>query len=193
MVIALVTIAIAANAQVHISVGPGIGINYAAYSFSDVDETYGDIAPLITSQVDMQFSRLLSLLLWVDFYNDMSVKEVKGDDYGDYKISYLSLAPTLKFCFPGSAFYIYGGPGFGFKTKGNILFSYSGRAMESDISDMNVRIDARLGLGYDFFLSQKLTLSPFAGFNFALNDVYKDSDWKINVMQAGIVLRFNAF
>ena len=182
-----------AKAQIQVSFGPGAGINYSIYSFDEVDESYYDLGPLITSQVDMQFSRIFSLLLWIDFYSDMSVKETEGDTYDKYNINYLSFSPTLKFCLPRSPFYIYAGPGVGIKTKGKRTFGYSDSSISSDVSDMSTRLDARFGVGYDFFLTQKLTLSPFAGFNVGLNDVIPDTGWKINALQAGIVLRFNAF
>ena len=189
----MTAIATTTKAQLQISFGPGAGINYSIYSFEGVDESYYDLGPLITSQVDLQFSRILSLLVWIDFYSDMSVKETDGDGYEKYNINYLSLSPTLKLCFPRSPFYVYAGPGVGFKTKGKRTFGYSDTSISSDVSDMNIRLDGRFGVGYDFFLSQKLTLSPFVGFNIGLNDVISDTGWKINALQAGIVLRFNAF
>ncbi|MDR1601407.1 MAG: porin family protein [Tannerella sp.] len=182
----------AANAQIQFSAGPGAGFNYAVHTSSD-DETISRFGVLLTSQFDIQFSRLLGLLVWVDFYSGMSAGQNVEGLSGEYQISYLHLSPTLKFCLPGSPFYLFGGPGAGFRTKGRMKVSYEGLSMEEDIPDMNIRFDARFGAGYDIFLSKKITLSPFVAFNAGLNNVAADTDWKIHALQAGLVLRYNAF
>ena len=193
MAFVLAAISVGTKAQVQISVGPGAGFNFAFHSFDDSNESVNHFGPLVTSQVDMQFSRSLGLLLWVDFLSNMSAKDSEEGLDGKFKINYLSISPTLKYCLPGSPLYVYAGPGIGFKTKGKLILSYEGVSMETDIPDTKVRIDARFGIGYDFFLMNKLTLSPFIGFNMGFTEVYTDSDWKINTLQAGIVLRYNVF
>ena len=178
-----------AKAQVQVSIGPGVGFNYATHSFSDDDKTYDNFGPLLTSQLDMQFSRLFAFLVWVDFYSDMSAK----DDTGELNINYFHIAPTLKFCLPGSRFYLFGGPGIGIKTKGTAKGFYEGFSLEGDIEDMDTRFDVRFGAGYEFYLTNKLTLSPFVAYNAGLNDVVADSGWKIDALQFGVVLRYNLY
>jgi hypothetical protein len=183
----------AANAQIQFSAGPGAGFNYAVHASTDDDETVNHFGALLTSQFDMQFSRLLGILVWVDFYNDMSAKQEWNGLTGENKISYLHVSPTLKFCIPGSPFYIFAGPGVGFKTTGKLKVSYAGDSAEENIPDMNTRLDARFGVGYDIFLGRKFILTPFAALNTALNDVVPDSGWQIHALQAGLVLRYNVF
>jgi hypothetical protein len=180
-----------ASAQVQFSAGPGAGFSYAMHTSTDGAETNTHFGLSVTSQFDLQFSRLLGLLIWVDFHNDLSARRTEDGLTSELNISYLQLAPTLKFCIPGSPLYLFGGPGVGFKTRGRAGASYAGYSYEEDIPDMAVRLDARFGLGYDLFLSQRFTLSPFAAFNAALNDVIPDADWQIHALQAGIVLRYN--
>lgn len=189
----LTTITGGLKAQVQFSAGPGLGFNYAFHSSSEADETINHFGALVTSQFDMQFSRYIGLLIWVDFYSDMSVNEQM--DYMDYtyKIKYLHLSPTLKFCVPRSPLYLFAGPGIAFKTKGKIEASYENINASENITGMKTRFDFRFGVGYDFFITNKITLSPFVGFNTGLNDVTTGSDWKINTLQAGLIVRYNAF
>ena len=187
-----------AKAQVQFSFGPGVGFNYAVHSWTDSDQTFGGFGALVTSQFDMQFSRNLGILVWLDFYSDMSTKIFDGYVEDKCKINYFSLAPTLKFCIPRSPFYLFGGPGFGVKTIGKFLDygdfnGFEGFYEEKEILDMQARIDVRLGAGYEFFLSKKLTLTPFAAFNVGMNEVVAGTGWQINTVQAGLTLRFNCF
>lgn len=193
LVLILTVFAGGAKAQVQFSFGPGVGFNYAMHSLSESDESISDFGLLVTSQFDMQFSRQLGVILWIDFYSDMSAKENVDGVSGEYKINYLSFSPTLKYCISGSPFYLFAGPGIGLKTKGKVEVGYENLSAEEDIPDMKARVDIRFGAGYEFFLSNKLTLSPFAAFNFGLNDVATDTDWRIDALQAGLVLRFNAY
>jgi hypothetical protein len=212
MICVLAGLSAGMKAQVQVSVGPGAGFSYAMHEAGEGGELPGHLGLLATSQVDMQFSRTLSLLVWLDFYNDMSTGRQTEDVYEfvydyRYKVNYLHLSPTLKFCIPGSPFYLFGGPGVGFKTQAKlkitaydavtIVTDYSGNgddegiSTETDLQDMKTRFDFRLGAGYDIFLSNRLTLSPFVTFNTGLTEVAVDSDWKSNALQAGIVLRYN--
>jgi hypothetical protein len=193
LILVLAALVCRVNAQVQFSVGPGVGFNYAIHSSSDSDESLTHFGALLTSQLDMQLSRNFGIIVWVDFLSDMSAKEEVDDVQSELKINYLHLSPTLKYCFPGKPFYLFGGPGIGIKTKGSMKASYQGFSMEEDVPDIQTRIDFRVGAGYDFFLTKKLTLSPFVGFNINLNNVVADGDWKINVFQAGIILRYNLF
>jgi hypothetical protein len=185
LILALVGMTRGATAQ--FSFGPGVGFNYAVHTSSNSDETFSQFGLLITSQFDLQFSRLLGLLVWAD-YSNMSLKESTLYEY-EYKINYLHLSPTIKFCIPKSHVFLYAGPGLGIKTEGR----YKTYGQDYDIPDMNIRLDARLGAGYDFFLSKRFTLSAFAAFNIGLNNVAVDTDWKISALQGGIVLRYNTF
>jgi hypothetical protein len=186
-------IAGAANAQIQFSAGPGAGVNYAVHVSEDGDVMTGHFGALATSQFDMQFSRLLGIIVWVDFFNDMSAGKRLDGLAGKYKISYLHLSPTLKFCLSGSPIYFFGGPGAGFRTVGKAKTGYAGAGMEESIRGMTVRFDLRFGAGYEFFLTKKLTLSPFVAFNAGLNDVVPDTGWQIHALQSGLVLRYNAF
>jgi len=190
---AITTGSCATMAQVQFSFGPGAGFNYAIHSSTASDEVLYHFGALATSQFDMQFSRHFGLLLWVDFFSDMSVSEKIDDWQNECRINYLHLAPTLKFCIPRSPFYLFAGPGIGVKTKGKMKTSYQGFSMEDDIPDMLTRYEARMGAGYDFFVARKVTLSPFAAFNVGLNEVFSEADWQINALQVGIILRFNMF
>ena len=176
------------KAQVQFSFGPGVGLNFVTHSFSESDETYSKTGLLVTSQFDMQFSRRFALLIWADLYSDMSATI---DDV-ECNITYLSISPTLKYCIPGSHFYLFAGPGFGIKTKGTVKDPDYG---EGDISEMKMRTELRFGAGYEFYLSNKLTLTPFGKFNLGMSSVSSatDYDWQISALQFGIVLRYNAF
>jgi opacity protein-like surface antigen len=185
------------KAQVQVSVGPGLGFSYAMHETASGDTNLpAHLGLLATSQIDLQFSRTLSLLVWLDFYNDMSAGE-DADNIDEFaynymfKVNYLHLSPTLKFCIPGSPFYLFGGPGVGLKTKGKVKAGVEGISVEEDLEDMKTRFDFRLGAGYDFFLNNRLTLSPFVTYNAGLIEVVADSDWKVSALQAGVVLRFN--
>ncbi len=193
LVLMLIAFAGGVKAQIQFSVGPGVGFNYAIHSSSESDESINHFGALVTSQFDMQFSRQFGVILWVDFYSDMSAKESNEGVSGEYKINYLSFSPTLKYCISGSPFYLFAGPGIGLKTKGKMKIGYEDLSVEGDIPDMKTRFDMRFGAGYEFFLTNKFTLSPFAAFNLGLNDVASDADWQINTLQAGLVLRFNTF
>lgn len=185
----MLCMAINAGAQVQVSAGVGGGVNIAQH-FDQENEFYA-LNPLVTAQVDLQFSRLLALLVWVEGMSGMSFNPDFEDDFDyHYSINYFSIAPTLKLCFPRRPLYVYLGPGFGFKTTGKVRQTYESLSLTEDLTDMNMRIDARLGVGYDIFLTNRMTLSPFVGFNFGLNEVVKDSDWKANTFQAGLVLRY---
>jgi hypothetical protein len=177
-----------ANAQIQFSAGPGAGFNCAVHVPESGNAIATHFGVSVTSQFDMQFSRRLGLLVWVDF-NDLSARQTRDGVTGKSKIHYLHLVPTLKFCFPTSPFYLFAGPGAGLRTAGRVETGYA----SFGIPDMNVRFEARLGVGYDIFLSRKFTLSPFAVFNAGLNDVAQDADWQIHTFQSGLVLRFNAF
>ena len=180
-----------ANAQLQFSFGPGAGFNYAVHTSSLSDESPGNFGPLITTQFDMQFSRSLALLFWVDVYSDFSAKEHVNNVSTKSAINYFSIAPTIKYCILRSPFYLFGGPGFGFKTIGKIKQTYHGMSAEEDIPDMKARIDIRMGAGYEFYLSNKLTFSPFAAFNAGMTDVVSYADWQVNALQVGFVLRYN--
>ena len=193
LITALTAITWSANAQLQFSFGPGAGLNFAVHSSSDGSESISRFGALVTSQFDMQFSRSLALLLWVDMYSDMSAKQEVDSYLQEWKINYFSIAPTLKYCVLRSPFYLFGGPGFGFKTVGKIKQTFQGFSTEEDIPDMETRIDIRLGAGYEFYMSNRLTLTPFATFNAGINDVVTDSGWKIQGLQFGLVLRYNTF
>ena len=184
-------IAMNAEAQLQVSAGIGGGVNFATHTISGGD--YYGLNPLVTGQVDMQFSRSLAILVWVEGLSGMSFNPDFGDGYDyHYSINYAGIAPTLKFCFPRRPIYIYAGPGVGFITTGKVKQSYSGTSYgNQDISNMEVRFDARFGIGYDIFLNRRLTLSPFIGFNLGLNSVVKDDSWQANALHAGVVLRYN--
>jgi hypothetical protein len=154
-----------AKAQFQFSFGPGAGANFAVHSFSDGSESLSRLNTLVTSQFDLQFSRSLALLVWVDFYSDMSAPDIS--------MNYFSIAPTLKYCVLRSPFYLFGGPGFGFNSE--------------------TRIDIRLGAGYEFFLSNRFTLTPFATFNAGMGEVDSYSGRTIQAIQFGLVIRFNTF
>jgi hypothetical protein len=192
IIIIISTVALVeAKAQIQFSAGPGAGVNYAIHTAPN-DVHFSRLDALVTSQLDMQFSRYLGVLVWIDFYSDMSAK-LKNNDFS-YKLAYLSLAPTVKCCIPGSPFYVYCGPGIGFSTRSRakgVLYGVSDHA--EAIPNMKARVDVRIGAGYDFFLTRRLTLSPFAGFNAGLNSVAAGSGWKAHAVQAGVVLRYNIF
>ncbi|MDR2148788.1 MAG: PorT family protein [Tannerella sp.] len=181
-----------AGAQIQVSAGVGGGVNIAQHYIGEDNDYYG-FNPLVTAQVDLQFSRLLAMLFWIEGLSGMSFNPDLGDGYDyRYSINYVGIAPTLKFCFPRRPLYVYAGPGFGFNTTGKVRQSYAdGFGFTENISDMEVRIDARMGVGYDIFLNRRLTLSPFVGFNLGLNDVVTGSSWTANIFQGGIVLRYN--
>ena len=193
LIIAMTAFTSLASAQMQLSFGPGAGFNGAFHSSDEDEEVFSHFGALVTSQFDLQFSRRLALLLWVDFFSDMSVKDEWEGMYEKWYLHYFQISPTLKYCLRGSKFYLFTGPGFGFKTKGKIKYTDDNYTKEEDIYDICTRVDLRFGAGYDFFLTKKFTLSPFAMFNVGLNNVVKDSDWRINAIQAGIILRFNTF
>lgn len=188
LIIALAVIAGLTYAQVQISVGPAVGLNYNMHSIKvdGVSMDFEGTGLLFSGQVDVQFSRSLAILGFVDFYSNLSAKtDVDGMNYS-YQCSYLSIAPTFKYCISRSHFYLYAGPGIGFNLKGR----YEDDLTVADIEDMNMRFDLRLGAGYDFFLKNKLALSPFISYQIGLNDVAKDSSWSINTLQVGVALKF---
>ncbi len=182
---------ISSVAQVQFSVGPGIGGNYSLHSgkIDGQSITFEGFGVLFSSQFDLQFSRNWGLLIWADLYSNVSATEKADAGFNyDYSISYLSVAPTVKYCISGSPFYLFGGPGIGFKLQGKV--KETNYDLEADIEEMKTRLDLRLGVGYDFFLNDKLILSPFAGYNWGLTDVNSNLDWKISALQFGAVLRF---
>jgi hypothetical protein len=182
-----------AQAQMQFSFGPGAGVNYSIHSSPTAEKSESRFGALITSQFDMQFTRSLALLVWVDFYSNMSVKEEVNLALLEHKISYFSIAPTLKYCVLRSPFYLFGGPGIGFKTVGKTKQSYNGFSTEQEISNMETRFDIRLGAGYEFYLSNRITFTPFATFHTGLTDVVTNTGWKIQGLQLGLVLRYNTF
>jgi hypothetical protein len=198
MICALCGLSAATEAQIQVSAGPGAGFSYAIHKDRGNDPP-AHFGLLATSQIDMQFSSRFGLLVWLDFYNSMSTGKVREEDLynGRYgyraSVSYLHLSPTLKFCLPGSPFYVFAGPGAGFRTVGKVKTGNRGFGTTDAVPGMKVRFDARFGAGYDLFPSRKLTLTPFAAFNAGLNTVIPDSDWRIHALQAGIVLRYAAF
>ncbi|MDR1102564.1 MAG: hypothetical protein LBL42_02285 [Tannerella sp.] len=198
MICALAGLSAGTKAQIQVSAGPGAGFGYAIHKDRGNDPP-GHFGLLATSQIDMQFSRRFSLLVWLDFYNSMSTGKVREEDLYNGKsgyratLSYLHLSPTLKYCLPGSPFYVFAGPGAGFRTYGKVKTGNRGFGTTENVPGIKVRCDARFGAGYDLFLSRKLTLSPFAAFNAGLNSVLPDSDWRIHALQAGVVLRYGAF
>jgi hypothetical protein len=196
----MMVMAMGTKAQVQVSAGVGGGINYNFHSLSDGEESFHGFGGLVTGQVDLQFSRYAGLLLWIDFYSDLSgKKKMEGGSSIETKLGYLNIAPTLKLCIPGSPFYFYGGPGIAFKTKARLKLTVpyeeegyrSNVAEEIDIEETNTRFDLRFGLGYDIFASNKLIISPFAGFHYGFNKITKDGEWKINTLNVGIAARFN--
>ena len=188
---ALATGRLLANAQVQCSLGPGVGFNFAVHASSLSEESLSNFGALFTSQFDIQFSRALAVLVWVDFFSDMSAKETTDNISYKSAINYFSVAPTLKYCVLRSPFYLFGGPGFGIKTVGKFTRSYHGNSAEEEIPNMVARIDVRIGAGYEFYLSNKLTLTPFAAFNSGMTHVTENNDWKIHALQCGIILRIN--
>ena len=190
LMVALTALSSVTKAQVQFSFGPGLGLNYTVHSSNGSDETYSNLGPLFTSQFDMQFSRHFGVLLWLDLYSDMSYNF--DNEYDDkFAINYFEFSPTLKYCVSGSRFYLYVGPGVGIKTIGRT--ESSEEDYNEDIPDMLPRLDFRFGAGYEFFLSKKLTLSPFIHYNAGLNKVISYGDWRIDVLQFGVVLRFSAY
>jgi hypothetical protein len=191
--------AVGAKAQkIQISAGPGAGLSYAIHSDRGSDPP-SHIGLLATSQIDMQFSSRFGLLVWLDFYNSMSTGKVREEDIynGTYsyraKLGYLHLSPTLKFCLSRSPIYLFAGPGIGLKTVGKVKTGNRGFGTTDNVPGMKVRLDARVGAGYDLFLNRKLTLTPFVAFNAGLNSVVSGSNWRVHTLQAGAVLRYNAF
>jgi len=193
LILVLTALVCGAKAQVQYSIGPGVGFNYTMHSVTEDSEIFNGFGALVTSQLDMQFSRHFGLILWFDFFSDMSVNANENNVQEELIFNYIHISPTLKYCLPGFPLYFFGGPGIGFNTKGAYKIKYQGSSGEEDLPGIQTRFDFRLGAGYEFFLTKKLTLTPFAGFNIGLNSVIENTEWQINAFQAGIVLRYNLF
>jgi hypothetical protein len=181
-----------ATAQIQYSVGLGGGAN-VVYHY-DAEQSFASFNPLITSQLDMQFSRSLGLLVWLDLLNGMSFNPDFNDGYDyRYSIYYLSLSPTLKLCFPRSPLYFFAGPGVGLKTLGKVRQSLGNMSATASIPNMNVRFDARIGAGYDLFLSNRFVLSPFVTYNHGLNGIRSNTFWQANALHVGLIIRYNIY
>jgi len=190
--------AIGAKSQIQLSFAPGVGFNYNMHSFEKdgTEHSLSGFGAVLSGQFDIQFSRNLGLLLWIDAFNDMSGSNKISETDNSAVLRYFSIAPTLKIYIPGYPFYVYAGPGFG-------LFPRCEYTLGNDVIDigeygkLNTRVDLRLGLGYEIYLSDRITLSPYIGFNYGLTSVddvnFQRENWKVNAINGGLVLKINIF
>jgi hypothetical protein len=188
--------------QFKMSVGPSVGMNYTFYHGSDIDNTnlsYNGVNIALSGQADMKFTPVIGLLTALTFFDGMNAKgsiTQSGTTQAEQiRISYMMFNPSLKFSVPSTGLSFYAGPGFGFKLlgSGESYQIQNGQrtqvAAKADLVNLNPRIEAIVGMMYDFNLGGVI-LTPQFSFNYGLNKVQETSEWKASCVQFGFACKF---
>ncbi len=190
----------AVSAQFSCSLGPALGTDINFYSGDALGgRSYRGVGVSFAAHADFQFSPVVGLMATLGFFDDMSAtfkETVSGQTHKlTCKISYLTINPMLKIAIPGNGLYFVAGPGFGINVQNKMSekITQNGAITSSrtaTISNMNMRIEARAGLGYNFELGNVVVLAPQLTFGIGLNQVVTDTEWKIHSIQLALACKF---
>ncbi|MDR1356391.1 MAG: outer membrane beta-barrel protein [Tannerellaceae bacterium] len=190
-------------AQFEMSIGPAVGINYNFYngpSIRNSNMSYSGAGVSLGGQADMKFNQVVGLLTSITLYDMMSASgsnSVQGTKTGrNVSLSYLMVNPSIKFTVPNTGLGFFGGPGVGFKIGGSFedYRIVNGQREQltpvSDLLNLKSRINAQIGMSYDFDL-KGMFLSPYFLYDLGLTDVDEAGGWKASGIKVGLAIKFN--
>ncbi len=125
---------------------------------------------------------------------------------GDVRLTYIVFNPMLQFS-PYGRLYLMAGPAVGITARAQYQYRLrhlnpdyvfvSTQTDESviedwtDIPDVNpVRIDIRVGLGYDLWLSRTVVFSPEVSYTMPVTGISNVDGWEVNTLRAVGVIKF---
>jgi hypothetical protein len=191
-----------ANGQFKLSLGPVVGMNYSFYSGTDIEATnlsYNGFGLALGGQLDMKFTPVVGLTTTITAFNDVSANGTVTT--GGIKfvnalhMSYLMINPSLKFSVPSTGLGFLIGPGIGFNLQGSqesYNFQNGTRTQtleKTNFPNLNPRIDANMGMVYDFDLGS-VTLAPYFTFSYGLNKIAEALEVRVSHIQFGLACKF---
>jgi hypothetical protein len=188
--------------QFKLSVGPSVGMNYTFYHGSAVSNSnlsYNGANIALSGQADMKFTPVVGLLTSLTFFDGANAKASITQNgvtqAQQYRLAYIMLNPALKFSIPSTGLSFYAGPGIGFKLIGNSETyqiqdgQRTSLAAKTDLLNVKPRIEALVGMQYDFELGGVI-LTPQLAFAYGLTDVVETAEWKASYVQFGFACKF---
>ena len=191
-------LALTAQAQFKMAIGPAIGLNYNIHTGSDLPKSGSGVGLAIAGQADMSFSKTVGLLFSIYFYDNRSGSYAETESgvssYGpftttrDYSasIAYLEIETLFKANLEAAPIYFVVGSSIGFDIESSYekKTSYQGTNWPSytdkgSIDNMNARFELKAGGGYVLPLSKSMQINSQLTFGYGPTNVIEDTKWRI--------------
>ncbi len=135
------------------------------------------------------------------------INPVQYKELADVSLSYLMLGVYMRWQPRLARWYVFAGPAFGLAMQNSVNHRQeilSGelqyrdnldtkRAISEDSFAEQARIEAMVGVGYDYFLRPRWYLNPEVKFGYPVTKVSDDDNWKVMSFQITIGLKYEAF
>ena len=201
-----------AAGQTKLALGLVLGGSFNIHTGSSLQKTATGVGFVGGGQADLSFSKSLALLTTIYGYDNRlgSYSHDLSQDGVDFTadvsttIAYAGIEPLLKFSFPDDRFYLVAGPNIEFKITGrsdvdmtintpgySFPDGYPVQSTSYDVTDVNTRFELTFGGGYVFKIDPTSRLTAQLSFGYGLNQVAKNSDWRISSIRAVAVLEFD--
>lgn len=199
-------------AQFRMSLGPALGTNLNIHTGGDIDQGGTGFGLAFAGHVDMTFNqdRTLGMNVGLAFYDNRSGTSettysqqnaaISQDNH--VSISYFQFDTLFKYRLTSGVFFIFG-PQIGFdlsaelETTQNITtpgyyFQNGSNSQKSKntIKNTNARFQLLTGAGFDYEISQLITIAPQLTFGLGLSDVIEDVDYSIHTFQLLVACKF---
>lgn len=190
----------AAVAQVEVSVGPAVGMNYNMHKGKDVALSTLGYGLVFGGRADLAFSKTLGLLTTIAYDNRIGKFSDSGTDgVIDYSrdasltVAYVSIEPLFKYTIPNRPIYFVTGPSLGIPVQGKnqttttILTAgysfpngYATQTLNTTIDNINTRFEWKVGAGFTYTVDKKTIWNFHLVYARGFNNVVKNFDWQVN-------------
>jgi len=196
---ALTCVSIAA-AQVELSVGPAVGMNYNIHTGRDVATSTRGFGLVFGGRADLSLSQTLGFLTTVSFDNRIGKFSDTGSDGGiDFSrdvsltVAYLSIEPLFKYTIPDRPVYFVTGPGIGFPVQGksettttivtpgySFPSGYATQSANTAVENIYTRFEWKVGAGFTYKIDKKTIWNFHLLYSRGFTNVAKGLDWQLN-------------
>ena len=188
----------ASLAQV-VKIGPRITGNYNIYNEKGLTGSWSAIGIGVGGTVDVSFSQHIGLMVNLTLFDmrNWGNSITQNNQTTEYSrtLSYLTIDPMFKAEFSG--FYMIGGPSLGIKLGSSGTNTVSAAGVNPQVTDVNLdtktaRFDIVVGTGYNFRLSQELSLGSDFLVYIPITDTYNFPGLSNSILtlKLGVSLKF---
>jgi hypothetical protein len=189
-----------AIAQVEVSVGPAVGMNYNMHTGNDVALSTRGYGLVFGGRADLAFSKTLGLLTTIAYDNRIGKFSDSGTDGviefsrdASLTVAYVSIEPLFKYTIPDRPVYFVTGPCLGIPVQGKnettmtILTpgysfpnGYATQTQNTTIENINTRFEWKIGAGFTYTVDKKTILNFHLVYARGFTDVVKNFNWQVN-------------